>query len=124
MILPDPNIPADNIRTPFVQLDDGGWTLFILKDHQMSWGHRFDPGIGYRVYIQWTGSLMTNVFTPQQTRKMANMIQVKNENHENILQLSKVLIEMAKEVDRLNVAWRALGSKPQPLHEQHTGGNA
>lgn len=116
------NYKPDLIRTPFVKLK-AGWSLMLVEDKALAWGHRFDAGIGYRVFIKWTDSAISNVFPSSEAKKLATMIS-QRETNEDILNIGIQLKRLAAEVDRLNKAWAAAGAPDLPLHETAPGGTA
>jgi hypothetical protein len=113
---------AELQRVPFIKKPQG-WQLFLIKGKTLTWGHRFDENIGYRVFIKFSGSLMVNSFTASEARKVAYQIS-RNETSEDILNVGVVLKQMANQVEALNNAWAASGAKAKPLHETNAGGTA
>lgn len=114
---------ANLMRTPFVrQQSTGNWALFLIKNMALEWGHRFDAGIGYRVFIKFGESQMINAFPAGECRRVATMIS-NNETNEDILNIGIVMKRLADEVEKLNKQWAALGAPDQPL-DQMEGGRA
>lgn len=111
----DQNKAADLQRVPFIKKGDG-WNLFLVQGKSLSWGHRFDEGIGYRVFIKFADSLMTNSFPAGEARRVATRIS-RGESNEDILNIGIHMKRMADEVDRLNKIWAAKGAPDKPLHE-------
>jgi len=115
---------AELSRTPLVlQKATGRWSLFLIEGKELEWGHRFDAGIGYRVYIKFKDAWVANVFLPDQARKAAVQMS-KREQNEDILNLGIVLKRMAADVEALNKAWAAAGCPDQPLDKISEGGHA
>lgn len=112
----------DNMRTPFVKQQSGRWALFLIEGKEIEYGHRFDPGIGYRVYIKFKDSIMANCFVAHEARKLAAMIS-QRETNEDILNIGIIIKQMAGQVVKLNDAWTALGCPEQAL-DQMAGGTA
>lgn len=110
---------ADAMRTPFVKQDDG-WTLFLIQGKALEWGHRFDAGIGYRVFVRFSDSAMVNAFPANEAKKLATKIS-RGETNEDILNLGLVMKQMAMQVEKLNKAWAAAGAPDQPLDQQEGG---
>lgn len=110
-------------RTPLVQQSSGRWALFLIEGKELEWGHRFDSGIGYRVYIRFKDSMMSNVFLPDQARKAAVHMS-KGETNEDILNMGIILKQMAAQVESLNKAWAAAGCPDAPLDAIIAGGNS
>jgi len=116
---------TDMTRTPFVKQKSGKWSLFLISDKTIEWGHRFDAGIGYRVFIKFQDSLMANTFLDHQAAKMARLMRAKKSGPpDEELVLAKKLEDMAKQVERLNELWAAAGVPDKPLDKIGTAGNA
>lgn len=109
---------ADRMRCPFVKQASGNWALFLIEGKHVEWGHRFDPGIGYRVYIRFKDSMMSNVLPASEARKLANMISLR-ETNEDILNLGIMMKQMATQVERLNELWSKAGAPDLPLDIQN-----
>ena len=116
-------IKEDLFRTPFVQQQSGGWALFLMQGKELEYGHRFDAGIGYRVYIKFKDSWMSNTFPAAEARKLAVMIS-RRETNEDILNLGIVVKQMAAQVEKLNAAWAARGAPDEPLDRTGDAGHA
>lgn len=113
----------DLFRTPFVKQKSGRWALFLIEGKELEYGHRFDAGIGYRVYIKFKESRMCNSFPAGEARKLAVMISHR-ETNEDILNLGIVIKQMATQVERLNAAWAAQGAPDEPLDRTGDAGHA
>lgn len=114
----------DLFRTPFVQQQSGGWALFLIEGKELEYGHRFDAGIGYRVYIKFKDSWMSNSFPAGEARKLATMMeQRKHAPGSDELTLAGHIRDMAAQVEKLNKAWAAQGAPDQPL-DRMAGGTA
>ena len=107
-------------RTPFVPQKDGTFVLILQVGYTLEWGHRFDSYLGYRVFIKFKECAVINAMPPSMARKWAVNIR-KDEQMIDMLTLSRVLIELADQVEKLNNAWAAAGCPDEPLHEVMEG---
>lgn len=121
-ILP-PQKLADLERTPFVRARSGEWTLLMLAGKELVWGHRFDAGIGYRVYVKYKDSLMSNVFPHNEAFNLSNKIR-RGEDDIMIIALANHIRDMAAEVKKLNALWAAAGAPDTPLDQMGDVGHA
>lgn len=115
---------ADLTRTPFVKQKSGRWALFLIQGKEIEYGHRFDSGIGYRVYIKFKDSWMSNCFPAGEAKRLATMMeQRKYAPGSDEMTLAAHIRDMAGQVDALNKAWAARGAPEQPL-DMMEGGTA
>lgn len=110
----------DLLRTPFMKKENGKWQLFLIQGKEIEYGHRFDAGIGYRVYIKFKDSWASNCLPAGEAKRLATMIS-NRETNEDILNLGIVIKQMAMQVDSLNKAWAALGAPDEPLDKMEGG---
>lgn len=121
----DEKMAADLTRTPFVKQKSGRWSLFLTSDKTLEWGHRFDSGLGYRVFLKFQDSLMANVFVPAQALKLSRKMRAKKSGPtDEELMIADKLEEMAAQVKRLNELWDAAGTPDQPLDKIGDAGHA
>lgn len=115
----------DLLRTPFNRQPNGTWQLFLIEGKEIEYGHRFDSGIGYRVYIRFRDSYNSNVLPASEAKKLATMMEGKKhyaaDSDERTL--AKAIRDMAKQVEALNRQWALLGAPDQPLDTIGEAGN-
>lgn len=120
----DPKKNAELFRTPFTKQSSGRWSLFLIEGKELEYGHRFDAGIGYRVYIKFKDSWMSNTFPAGEAKRLATMMENrKYQPGADELTLAGHIRAMAAQVDALNKAWAALGAPDEPL-DKMAGGTA
>jgi hypothetical protein len=100
----DPHFKA----VPLMQAGKDYWVWSLEKGRVLEWGHRFDEGIGYRVFLKYVDSFATCAFYTSQVRKLAHQIE-KNEVTPQILQLAPILRQLANDVEKLNKLWAKKG---------------
>lgn len=96
------------ITTPFVQTPEGRWNLVLDKPQQVEWGHRFDAGVGYRVFVKFIGAQATNIMGAHTARVFAKNISA-GEAGDDVKALAAGMNLMAEQIDKLNQAWFAAG---------------
>lgn len=118
----------EKMRTPFIK-GQKGWVLSLLPEKVLEWGHRFDAEIGYRVYVKFQDSMMSNCFTAVEAKKLAKMMQERERGTEaydiQVLSLAGKIADMAAQVQRLNDIWLSQGGGEKTVDEVlQTAGNA
>lgn len=109
-------------RVPF--RNDGANIVFEPEQNrEIVWGHQFDAGVGYRIYIRYADGHFKNVFHAHIVRELTKGMFKMTKDTDSIYVLSKIR-DMAYEVDRLNTLWAQAGSPPQPLDQIGEAGHA
>ena len=115
------NNPPD-LSTPIIFLPRTGWTPHIEMDKPLAWGHRFDPGIGYRVFLKYADSENINAFPPL---VMHGIIQkIKQMAHPQLKILAKNLNEVNESCEKMNKIWADAGCPDAPIDQLKDAGNA
>jgi len=63
-----------DLSTPIILMDRIGWVPHLIADKTVTWGHRFDEGIGYRVFLKYADSENINAFPTALARLIADQI--------------------------------------------------
>lgn len=108
--------------TPFIFRGASGWTLALVDGRVLEWGHRFDEGIGYRVFMKYEGAESINAFPASIARQIAH--KYRNDKTDTAKQICKVLVSTAEECEQLNKIWAARGAKDSALMHDSEGGHA
>lgn len=108
--------------TPFVYFDRIGWQPNLLPGGVLDFGHRFDAGIGYRVFFKYVDSDDINAFPPAMAEALAE--KVKRMPQPMYKELAKNLTTAAASCRKMNDLWAAAGAPDEPVDVIKDAGHA